>query len=70
MHINALVRTTQNCGDHAREVEIAVVPNDGETVADFLARIFPKPNDAVDDWINRARFDAENDHVELRIVWN
>lgn len=67
MHINAVVRTTENLGDHGREVSVAVVPRDGETVADFLARIFPKPNTRLD--FGWHRFDPERDHVELRVVW-
>jgi hypothetical protein len=66
MQIVATVHTTQNLGDRAQPMTVAVEIEEGETVSDFVARVFSIVAPA--EW-EGCRFNRLSDHIELRIAY-
>lgn len=72
MKINAALHTTENLGDHGREIVQVFDVLEGETVEDLMCRIFniTKDNGPTDPWgaYIIPRGSKETDHVSLRFV--
>ncbi len=65
MKIIGTVRTTENLGDHGREVEIAVTPQADETVDGFVGRALAQVCGR--DWRRYEPGRAATAVVELRV---
>ena len=62
MQIVATVHTTQNLGDRAQPKTVAVEIEEGETVSDFVARVFSIVDQS--EW-DSPRFNRASDHRPL-----